>query len=303
MANNKLHVRSISLPTRPHPSTARVEEQLNKLQAWESEATSGSSSSSSSLFKGLSGLEELYECVGDLLQMGSTQQVLSKNQHENKYYYCLEDLLDGSLRLLDICGVTRDVLLQTKEHVGALQSGLRRRKGDPTMETNITAYNCFRKKMKKQVKKLSLATKQVNKRFEAQSIIGQDDDDHHHHFCAVMSSLRQVCAMNSSIFQALFVYLMAPKVKSKWSLVSKLVHKSGSSAVACEEKLECGNELESVDVALSSLFGCCDGVKLQTAQKKSEALEMSLDGLENGLESLFRKLIRTRTSLLNIISQ
>ena len=68
--------------------------------------------------------------------------------------------------------------------------------------------------------------------------------------------------------------------------------------MACEEKLDCGNELESVDVALLRENGT---VKLQTAQRKSEALVMSIDGLENGLESLFRKLIRTIASLLNII--
>ncbi|KAF4364708.1 hypothetical protein G4B88_028631 [Cannabis sativa] len=269
-----LSVRSISLPTRPHPSTTRIEQQLHKIQALEFEVAT---SSSSSFFKGLLfELEELYECVDDLLQMGSTQQVLSQNQHEKS----LEDLLEASLRLLDLCGITRDVLLQTKQHVGALQSTLRRRKGDPIMEINITTYNCFRKKMKKEVKKLTFAMKQVSKKFESSQtqILSEEND----HLCAVMRALRQVCAMNSSIFQSLFMYLiMTPNKVSKWSLVSKLVNKS--SAVACEEKLlECGNELESVDIALSSLL-CCnyDDLKLKIAQKRSEDLEMSIDGLEN----------------------
>ncbi|KAF4377666.1 hypothetical protein G4B88_006946 [Cannabis sativa] len=274
MAINKLSVRSISLPTRPHPTTTRIEQQLHKIQALEFEVAT---SSSSSFFKGLLfELEELYECVDDLLQMGSTQQVLSQNQHEKS----LEDLLEASLRLLDLCGITRDVLLQTKQHVGALQSTLRRRKGDPIMEINITTYNCFRKKMKKEVKKLTFAMKQVSKKFESSQtqILSEEND----HLCAVMRALRQVCAMNSSIFQSLFMYLiMTPNKVSKWSLVSKLVNKS--SAVACEEKLlECGNELESVDIALSSLL-CCnyDDLKLKIAQKRSEDLEMSIDGLEN----------------------
>ncbi|PON82700.1 hypothetical protein TorRG33x02_214760 [Trema orientale] len=289
---NRYHVRSISFPSRSHPSTVRVEEQLNKLKTWEA-----ASNTSASVLKGLSGLEELYECVDDLLNMGSTQQVLSKNQHEK----CLEDLLDGSLRLLDICGITRDVLLQTKEHVRALQSALRRRKGDSTMETSITGYICFRKKMKKEVKKLTTALKQVDKKFEASLPSVEKDHDRDHHLYAVMRVLTQVCAMNSSNFQSLLVFLTAPSSKpksSRWSLVSKLVHKG---TIACEEKQDCVNELDSVDAALSTL--CPDAEKIQTAQKRLEALEISIDGLENALESMFRRLIKTRTSLLNIISQ
>ena len=292
---NTYHVRSISFPSRPHPSTARVEEQLNKLKTWE--ASAASASTSDSVLKGLSGLEELYECVDDLLNMGSTQQVLSKNQHEN----CLEDLLDGALRLLDICGITRDVLLQINEHVRALQSALRRRKGDSTMETSITSYICFRKKMKKEVKKLTTTLKQVDKKFEASLPLVEKNHDHDHHLYAVMRVLRQVCAMNSCIFQSLLVFLIAPGTKpksSRWSLVSKFVHKG---TIACEEKQDCVNELDNVDASLSTL--CAEAEKIQTAQKRLEALEISIDCLENGLESIFRSLIKTRTSLLNIISQ
>ncbi|PON49981.1 hypothetical protein PanWU01x14_226180 [Parasponia andersonii] len=288
---NRYHVRSISFPSRSHPSTVRVEEQLNKLKTWEA-----ASNTSASVLKGLSGLEELYECVDDLLNMGSTQQVLSKNQLEK----CLEDLLDGSLRLLDICGITRDVLLQTNEHVGALQSALRRRKEDSTMETSITGYICFRKKMKKEVTKLTTALKQVDKKFEASLASVEKDHDRDHHLYAVMRVLTQVCAMNSSVFQSLLVFLTAPSSPKsrRWSLVSKLVHKG---AIACEEKQDRVNELDSVDAALSTL--CSDADKIQTAHKRLEALEISIDGLENGLESMFRRLIKTRTSFLNIISQ
>ncbi|XP_015889573.3 uncharacterized protein LOC107424319 [Ziziphus jujuba] len=287
---NRYHVRSISFPSRSHPTTIRVEEELNKFKTWEA----SSYSTSDSICNGLSRLEELYESVEDLLHMGSTQQVLSQNQNEK----CVEELLDGSVKLLDICGITRDFMLQTNEHVRPLQSALRRRKGDSSMETSIANYTCFRKKMKKDVKKLILALKQVDKKFETSASPAVEQDDH---LCAVIRVLREVCSMNISIFQSLCFFLTVPagsNPRSRWSLVSKLMHKG---AVTCEEKEKSVHELDGVDAVLCTLGA--DAEKIEIALKRLEALEMSINGLENGLESVFRRLIKTRTSLLNIISQ
>ncbi|KAK1351715.1 hypothetical protein POM88_053998 [Heracleum sosnowskyi] len=58
---NMSHTRSISLPTRPHPSVADVEEHLCRIRS--SDATS-----TSSLCNKLTGLNDLYECLDDLIQ-------------------------------------------------------------------------------------------------------------------------------------------------------------------------------------------------------------------------------------------
>ncbi|KAL5557432.1 hypothetical protein UlMin_039668 [Ulmus minor] len=291
---SKFQVRSISFPSRSHPSTIRVEEELSKLKAWEfSLNTSSSSSSSSSICFGLSGLEELYDCVDDLLKMASTQQVLSHHQHE-KFF---ENLLDGSVKLLDICGIAREVLVQTNEHVRALQSALRRRKGDSTVVTSIASYLSFRKKTKKNAKKLIISLKQVDNNFNPSQLVEIDD-----HLFAVIKVLREVCSINISIFQSLLLFLTIPSSKaksSKWSLVSKLMHKG---VVACEENQENVHELDNVDVVLSKFEGS-EFEKMKLAQKRLETLEISINGLESGLGSVFRQLIKTRTSLLNIISQ
>lgn len=298
----KQHVKSISLPARSHPSTARVEEQLNKLKSMEANYSSASFSSHS-LCLCLSGLGALYECADDLLNMGSTKQVLSQKRHEK----CMDELVEGPVRLLDVCGTTRDVLMQINEHVQALQSALRRRKGDfSTLENSITIYTCFRKKMNKDVKKLA------NKFGPSLFSISLPQDDHNNdHFYAVIRVLRQVWAVNISIFRSLLGFLTfssGSKSKSKsnirkWSLAAKLIMYKG--VVACEEGLVCVNELESVDGALicSTATKLGDGEKIQTAQKRLEALENSIQGLESGLENVFRRLIKTRASLLNIISQ
>ncbi|WRX08003.1 Protein BPS1 [Theobroma cacao] len=104
----KYHVRSISLPSRSHPTTLRIEDELNRLKTWEASPLS----TSESICAGLSGLEDLYQCMDDLLNLASTQQVLSQHQHEK----CIDELLDGSVRLLDICSIARDYMFQLKEH-------------------------------------------------------------------------------------------------------------------------------------------------------------------------------------------
>ncbi|XWS42209.1 hypothetical protein CRYUN_Cryun17cG0148500 [Craigia yunnanensis] len=284
---SKYHVRSISLPSRSHPSTLRIEDELNMLKTCEA----SSLSTSESIFTGLSGLEDLYQCMDDLLHMASTQQVLSQNQHEK----CIDELLDGSVRLLDICGIARDYMFQIKEHVHALQSALRRRKGDSSIENNILNYSRFRKEMKKQGKKLITELKQMDNKFGASPLLDQD-----HHFSAVIRVLREVNVMNTSIFQSFFSLLAAPisSKRTRWSLVSKLMHKG---VISCEEKQENVNELESVDVALCR--HTFDVEKMQIAHKRLVTLESIIEGLENRLECVFRHLIKARTSLLNIISQ
>lgn len=113
------HARSNSLPTRTHPIISEFNEQLNRLR--DSEATS---SSSTSISEKLNGLQDLYDCVDKLLLLPFTQAVAHEQQEK-----WVNELLDGSLRLLDVCSTSRDALLQTKEFTRDLQSILRRRQG------------------------------------------------------------------------------------------------------------------------------------------------------------------------------
>ena len=94
------HARSISLPSRPHPLIPEFDEHLCRLRA--SEATS-----SSSISHKFSGLKDLHDCVDNLLLLPFTQQSLAQYHHEQ----WVDELLDGSLRLLDLCDTAKDALL------------------------------------------------------------------------------------------------------------------------------------------------------------------------------------------------
>ncbi|RHN54410.1 hypothetical protein MtrunA17_Chr5g0406471 [Medicago truncatula] len=182
-----------------------------------------------------------------------------------------------------------DTMLQIKENVQSLHSSIRRRKGESSIEKCVAEYKLFTKKMKKNVTKLISSLKHMETKFGASSLLNKDQD-----LVAVITVLREVIAMNMSIFQSILCFLVGAASKSKatkWLKVAKLMHKRGT----CEENMENFNELECVEASLS------EGSNV--AHERFEALENAVESIENGLENIFRRLVKTRVCLLNIMTQ
>ncbi|CAK8540072.1 unnamed protein product [Lathyrus sativus] len=280
---SKNHARSNSFPSQSHPNSTRIEQELSKIKTWETTSTS----TSDSITIGLSLLEDLYTSLEDFLNMTSTQKVISRHQGEN----FVEDLLDGSVKILDICGITRDTMLDIKENVEALHSSLRRRKGDSSFETSVAEYNFFTKRMKKNVTKLITSLKQMESKFGASTLLNQDQE-----VVSVIKVVREVIVMNMSIFQSILSFLASKSKATKWLKMAKLMHKR---TISCEE--ENLNELQHVDASLRTLLReGSDVAKMQAARESFEALESTIEGIEKGLESVFRSLVKTRVCLLNM---
>ncbi|XP_021912171.1 uncharacterized protein LOC110825933, partial [Carica papaya] len=205
--------------------------------------------------------------------------------------------LDGSLRLLDACSSAKDVLLQTKECTRELQSSMRRRCGD---ETDIKKYLASRKIVKKAIQKALGNLKGVEKKCSI-SPINKD-----HEALAVVSMLREVEAVTAAALKSLLSLISGSnlqKKKSGWSLVSKVMH---HRRVASEEVL--GNDkFMQADGALESLYGHKESRRdkhmfLENVQNQLKDLEQYIQELEDGLECLYRRLIKTRVSFLNIFN-
>ncbi|KAJ6774725.1 BPS1-LIKE PROTEIN [Salix purpurea] len=77
-------------------------------------------------------------------------------------------------------------MLRLKEQVQALQSALRRRKGDSSIESSVANYFCLRKKMK-DAKKLIASLKQMDNKFGASPFLDQD-----HQLSDVIQVIREV---------------------------------------------------------------------------------------------------------------
>ncbi|KAM7520013.1 hypothetical protein LguiB_018975 [Lonicera macranthoides] len=118
--------------------------------------------------------------------------------------------------------------------------------------------------MKKDAKRLIASLKQMESKSSASDLL-----DVCHNMSAVIRVLREVTTVDISIFQSILLFISMPVSKpkrTKWSLVSKLINKG---------ELACQNQLENL-----------------------ERLEGSIEGIENGLECIFRRLNLERTIIV-----
>jgi hypothetical protein len=134
----------------------------------------------------------------------------------------------------------------------------------------------------------------MESKFGASTLLNQDQE-----VVSVVRVLREVIVMNISIFQSILSFLVGYASKSKankWFKVAKLMHKR----TICEENF---NELQCVEASLRTLLREGSNVaKMQSTHEKFEALENAIEMIENGLESVFRRLVKTRVCLLNIMT-
>ncbi|KAF7130715.1 hypothetical protein RHSIM_Rhsim10G0203100 [Rhododendron simsii] len=287
--------RSISLPSRFHPHNTRIDVELNILKTWQSSLVSSTVPTSGETIRtGLVGLAGLYSCVKELVHSPITQAALV--QHRNGVL--VEEALEGSIGFLDSCNAARDFLLVMKQNVQDLQSVLRRKGGDSSIDGNITAYKSSQKKVKKESAKCIRALKKMEKQNDLCSIFVVN-----YHLSEVIRVLREVRIVTISVLRFFFLYLSMVDSRprpSGWALIKMLV-------VTRTKGLKSLNEIGSVDAALQSLHGCIrnndPNSDVQITRRRLEALGDSMEGLETGLDCLYRQLVRSRVSLLNILAQ
>nr|CAD1821271.1 unnamed protein product [Ananas comosus var. bracteatus] len=112
------HLRSISLPTRPHSLVLKVEEELQKLR----DCVASPSLTAEMICSAFEGIRNLYGCIEELCCLLSIRNVLSHPQQKK----LVEQELDRSVKLLDLCDKMRDNLDTMKTNVQDLRSALRR---------------------------------------------------------------------------------------------------------------------------------------------------------------------------------
>ncbi|CAL1398191.1 unnamed protein product [Linum trigynum] len=258
MAAISFHARSNSLPAGSHPLVSEIEEQVCRLRQ-----SQAASTSSSSISHNLNGLQVVYDCVDQLFQLPTTQQALINDQK------CFNELLDGSLRLLDLCNTAKDALSVMKESVAELQSAIRRRQGG--LEGETRRYMKSKKTVIKTIQK-------VLKGMENKKSTSSNNVE-------TVSMLKEA---ESSVAEALECLL---------SFVSQTSSKPSSSSffkrvAAAEASGE--NEFVEVDASLKI------NKSSEEIQLHLKNLQPCIQDLEEGVENLYRRLIKTRVSILNI---
>ncbi|KAL0360456.1 UNVERIFIED_CONTAM: hypothetical protein Sradi_3730100 [Sesamum radiatum] len=284
MAVSQIHFRSISLPSRLHPinSTGFEADQLQKLKSCVSKAVPVTSESIQS---GLLGLAELYNSVQELTQSPATKQSLVlQHQQDGK---SVEVALEGSVELLDSCSTIRELVQMMRENVQALQSAFRRKGLDSSIQNDINSYFCFRKKMNKCIAKNLKKLK--NLEIKNGSNLSLDADQ------SFIRELREVAALNAAVLKSVLMFLSWPTAKNGgWNLVSRLMLNKSMASV---KEHSIVTEVGCVDLALNS-----NNSKVVDVQRSLQNLDACVEGIEVGLERLYRQLLQSRVTLLNILT-
>ncbi|XP_021772945.1 uncharacterized protein LOC110736912 [Chenopodium quinoa] len=299
MANSPSNqpIRSISLPSRPHPLVPQIDEHLASLRSFE--VVSTSVSQLSSLGHKLNILKDVYDCLGDLILL--PQNELKLKQYSNAR--CIDELLDGSLRLLDVCGIAKDALSQVKEHMQEIQSSLRRRSNaELSIGEEMVRYVNMRKNTKMMIKRCSKEVKDMMKK----KPIFQEDYKN----VAMVDVLREVEGATAEIFESLLEAISGSKAVSHKrsaslsNVMCRLIKYQNESFNKEEEVSR--NEFEDIDSTLSSLLiaqkkrSCLNVEQAENLRGKFVKLDSAIQDLDEVLEGLFRCLVKTRATLLNL---
>ncbi|KAL5055487.1 hypothetical protein RYX36_036169 [Vicia faba] len=284
---SSLHLRCNSLPSTPHPLISQFEDNLQRLKTSEC----ASSVASPLICNKLNDMQDLHDCISKLLELPIEQQTLAQECNEK----CADDLLEGSLRILDICSIAKECLLLSKENTHELQSLIRRKRG---IETGFKAeglkYMALRKNMKKQIRK-ALVNLKANK------LIASSSNNQDNNSSPMLGFLKEAETVTISSLEHLLLFICNPKGHSnnrRWSAISMLMH---SKRVVCDSQDSDTNEFEKVDAALLSVISH-KSIPTENFQSYLEDLEICIQDLEIGVEQISRKLIRNRVSLLNIFN-
>ncbi|KAL3641079.1 hypothetical protein CASFOL_016047 [Castilleja foliolosa] len=264
------HSRSNSFPSQSHPSINDVEDHMERLKA--SQATS-----TSSICANLTSLRDLHDGINNMIQMPSIQQALSLEQGQT----WINELLEGSLKLVDLCGVSRDIVQLTKESVQDLESSIRRNKVETSATSaGINAYVASRKKIIKMVNK-------CNKNLKSSS--NQDSKA----LPTIGAMLKEAESFDFSILKSVLTLLSGENNKKSWSLLSKFTQ--SSSTVHFELA-------QAEDLCLLNIHKSRKSIDNKNMLNQLKTSEMTIQEVEEGLDALFRSLVKTRVSLLNVLS-
>ncbi|ESQ34742.1 hypothetical protein EUTSA_v10008670mg [Eutrema salsugineum] len=219
----------------------------------------------------LEGLRELQDCANYLLDHCPEARESLCQQGKEKW---IEQVSEASVTMLDVCNVSKDVMALVRHSLQELQLTLRC--NESNINEKIAAYNRYRKKLKKETLKCLNSLKGIKGGRGA----------------TVTPSIEQNLLFVAEVLKEVRRAIMT-MVESLFSLV-------------CIPWLERRPSKGSLSSIFTMRFCCFDDVwdemAVQSASTRLEAAQIAVEELEIELGCIFRRLIQTRVSLLNILT-
>ncbi|KAG2319650.1 hypothetical protein Bca4012_054105 [Brassica carinata] len=220
----------------------------------------------------LEGLRELQDCANYLLDHCPEARESLCQQGKEKW---IEQVSEASVTMLDVCNVSKDVMTLVRHSLKELQLTLRC--NESNINVKIAAYNRHRNKLKKETLKCLNTLKSI-KGGGRGTLVMQRIEQNLLFVAEVLKEVRRA---------------IVTMVESLFSLV-------------CIPWLERKQRKRSVSSMFTMRFCCLDDVwdevAVQSASTRLEAAQIAVEELEIELGCIFRRLIQTRVSLLNIIT-
>ncbi|KAD1027253.1 hypothetical protein E3N88_43399 [Mikania micrantha] len=226
-------------------------------------------------------LRDMHDSVNNLLRSPDIKGVFSDYPHDQKL---IQKVSESSLKMLDSCGNTKDILFMVKCHIQRLRSTFRRASHGET-ENKLSAYYFQRKELRKQMLKRLKSLKQMKN--TTNTHVGGHDN-----LVVVANVLKEVRDTIVILLESIMLLMSMPNPNP--NTTKTMVKCNGIMPVKVKLKFTRLNSL--------SPWEDCDVQEIQSAIERLEAVESAMEDLEVELGCIFKRLMRTRVLLLNILT-
>ncbi|KAI3750726.1 hypothetical protein L2E82_21492 [Cichorium intybus] len=267
----RIHFRSTSLPTRSHPILFQLKYHLNQLKSqWVSEPAP-ESINSSRITDALVRLRIILESLDDLLDLAPSRDSLRRHPE------WVEKVLEDFLVMVDVYGTFQMQISTLKQCNIAAQLATRRKDG-------LKMVVCLKglKKSGREIFKLMPFLQAI--REQPPHLTPLDPNPDLDLVAVIKNVMEVIVVISEAVFGGISASLETRK--ASWMMGLK------------KSKKEKG--IKEVENGIWSLRNYKDEI---VNMKMMKEMEECIEGIESGSEKVFRSLINTRVSLLNVLTQ
>jgi Arabidopsis protein of unknown function len=256
------HARSVSLPCRSHPLISNLEEQIRIVRSW----AANTEGSSAWIEAGLAHIEQLQIALDDFLQLSKTQETL-------RAAATVDQLLDNLLQLVDAYGSFVSTILTLKECHSNIQSASRRQD-----EVGMTSSLRLQRNVEKEIAQLSSSLKAISKcKYQAVSSDAKEIE--------IASIIIEAISATAFASMVAFTGVETLSISASSKKSSRTMKSLKKLAISSSLMKRATRKHEDIDTS-----------------EKFEELNECIRNAECFSERVFRSLINSRVSLLNIMT-